>query len=108
MIAFPFFAANFSIKNHGEVPFTNRDGFHLLHLASEEGAHEVVQLLLDKGAPIDSLNSARENALDIAIVNGKTELIKTLLESAEWKKLISHERRMPAPRVKISAYLNAI
>jgi ankyrin repeat protein len=78
------------------VPFTNRDGFHLLHLASEEGAHEVVQLLLDKGAPIDSLNSAKENALDIAIVNGKTEVIKALLERPEWKKLISHERRMPA------------
>ena len=82
-----------SIKT--EVPFTNRDGFHLLHLASQEGAHEVVHLLLEKGAPIDSLDKDGLNALDIAIENDQHDVIKVLLEDPGWKTLIKHERKTP-------------
>lgn len=67
----------------------------MLHLASQEGAHEVVELLLEKGAPIDTLNEQKENALDIAIVNDQPEVIKVLLENPEWKLLIEHSRKVP-------------
>jgi len=83
-----------------DVPFTNRDGFHLLHLAAQEGAHEVVHLLLEKGAPIDTLDKNGLNALDIAVENEQNDVVKVLLENPDWKKLINHERK--TPRIKRS------
>ena len=88
-----------SIKT--DVPFTNRDGFHLIHLASQEGAHEVVHLLLTKGAPIDSLDKNDLNSLDIAIEHGQHQVIKVLLEDPAWKKLINHKPIKPKVKASI-------
>ncbi len=84
-----------------EVPFTNRDGFHLLHLAAQEGADEVVHLLLNKGAPIDSLDKNSLNALDIAIQNDQHDVIKVLLDDPGWKSLIKYERKSPQVKQSI-------
>ena len=62
-----------------------------LHVAACEGAHEVVELLLMKGAQIDSLNEENENCLDIAIKNNQIEVIRVLLNNQKWKDLIQHE-----------------
>lgn len=66
-----------------------------MHLAAHEGAHEVVELLLAKGAPIDSINKEGMNALDIAIEQEQHEVIQVLLKDEEWKSLIQHERKVP-------------
>lgn len=84
------------------MPFTNRDGFYLLHLAAHEGAHEVVELLLAKGAPIDSLTKEGMNALDIAIEQEQHEVIKVLLQDEEWKLLIHYERKVPKTKISKS------
>lgn len=78
----------------------------MLHLAAQEGAHEVVELLLEKGAPINSLNDNKENALDIAIVNEQPLVIKVLLENPEWQSLIDHSRR--SPKKKESFYAKSL
>lgn len=59
-----------------------------MHIACSEGAHEVVKLLLDKGASIELLNSNNKNCLDIAISKGHRDVIKVLLDNPNWKKLI--------------------
>ncbi len=47
-----------------------------LHVACNEGAHEVVKLLLEKGALIDKVNNENKNCLDIAIAKKHREVIK--------------------------------
>lgn len=77
------------IKYH-PGPFEVRyHGLHPIHLASHEGAHEVVQLLLEKEVPIDLLNDSNENCLDIAIDQDKHECIKVLLRRPDWIKLFT-------------------
>jgi ankyrin repeat protein len=61
---------------------------HPLHVACHEGAHEVVKLLLLKGATIDIINSQDQNCLDIAIRQGHRDVIRVLLEDKNWYKLI--------------------
>jgi hypothetical protein len=59
-----------------------------LHAAAAEGAHEVVKLLLEKGASIDKLDDKNRNCLDIAISKGHREVVKVLLADPNWEKLI--------------------
>ena len=59
-----------------------------LHAAAAEGAHEVVKLLLEKGANIDKLDEQNRNCLDIAISRGHREVVRVLLEDKNWDKLI--------------------
>lgn len=59
-----------------------------LHAAAAEGAHEVVKLLLEKGANIDKLDEQNRNCLDIAISQGHREVVRVLLEDKNWDKLI--------------------
>jgi ankyrin repeat protein len=66
----------------------NDDGDYPLHVACYEGAHEVVKLLLLKGAKIDQLNQENKNCLDIAINRGHREVIRVLLSDINWYKLI--------------------
>ena len=59
-----------------------------LHTACQEGAHEVVSMLLSKGALIDKLNEENQNCLDIAIARGHNEVVRVLLNNENWQKLI--------------------
>ena len=67
---------------------TNTPDSNQLHIACNEGAHEVVRFLLHKGTPIDKLNDENKNCLDIAIDRGHKEVIKVLLNDTNWRKLI--------------------
>ena len=49
---------------------------HFEKIGFELGANEVVSLLLEKGAAIDTLNAEKKNCLDIAIERDKKEVIK--------------------------------
>jgi hypothetical protein len=62
----------------------------LLHMASTEGAHEVVGLLLSLGAQIDSLDENGKNCLDIAIDFGYEDVIRVLLNDIHWTKLFDN------------------
>lgn len=59
-----------------------------LHIACHEGAHEVVDLLLSKGAPIDLVNKGNKNCLDISIAKGHREVVRVLLNHSRWNELI--------------------
>ena len=63
-----------------------------LHAAAHEGSCELVQLLLDKGMPIDALDKSGCNCLDVAISHDKREVIKILLKNENWDKLIVSRR----------------
>ena len=58
-----------------------------LHSAAHEGSSEIVRLLLSKGMPIDTLDRAHKNCLDIAIEQDKRDVIKVLLKDPQWQKL---------------------
>jgi ankyrin repeat protein len=62
----------------------------LLHLATDEGAHEIVKLLLSRGAFIDTLNENKQNCLDVAIDRGYSDVIKVLLNDKNWLKLFQN------------------
>ena len=49
---------------------------------------KVVELLLLKGAPIDSVDKDGKNCLDIAIMHEHHEVIKILLSHSGWHNLI--------------------
>ncbi len=66
---------------------TTTSRFKPLHIASKEGAYEIVELLLVKGVHIDSYNEEGMNALDIAIENNQKDVIKILLSHTNWKNL---------------------
>jgi len=71
---------------------TENNKINLLHVAVFHGAYEIVELLLEKKVPIDSVNAERKNALDIAIEKEHKDVIKVLLNDSEWKKLFQHQR----------------
>jgi len=62
----------------------------LLHLATNRGAHDIVQILLKKGAHIDSLDENGENCLDVAIDFGYEDVIRVLLTDKNWIKLFQY------------------
>jgi ankyrin repeat protein len=62
----------------------------LLHLATDDGAHEIVKLLLSRGAFIDTLNENKQNCLDVAIDRGYSDVIKVLLNDKNWLKLFQN------------------
>ncbi|CAF0854801.1 unnamed protein product [Brachionus calyciflorus] len=59
-----------------------------LHTAALEGAHEVVKLLLMKGAVVNKLDENRQNCLGLAISRSQSEVVKVLLHDPNWSKLI--------------------
>lgn len=72
-----------------------------LHMAAQEGAHEVVALLLEKGYPIDLLNEDSKNILDIALENEHKDVIDVLLQNPDWEKLIDYRSKKPKPKKSI-------
>jgi ankyrin repeat protein len=52
-----------------------------LQVASANGHANVVRLLLEKGANINALNTADENALHAAARNGKGNIVSLVLEN---------------------------
>jgi len=51
-----------------------------------------VELLLQRKYDISTLNDEGENCLDIAIKNGNENVIKQLLNDANWKSLLMERR----------------
>ena len=71
---------------------TEENTVNVLHVAVFHGAYEIVELLLEKKVPIDSVDADMKNALDLAIEKGHKEVIKVLLNDPDWKKLFQHQR----------------
>ncbi len=64
---------------------------HPIHLAAHEGAHQVIEILLERKVPIDLLDDNNENCLDIAIRQEHIQCIKILLNHEHWHKLFSQK-----------------
>ena len=85
-----------------------------LHIACNEGAHEVVRFLLHKGTPIDRLNEENKNCLDIAIDRGHKEVIKVLLNDANWHRLfcssdnVESDKKLLAKKIKENQQMVAL
>ena len=78
--------SKYSVMQNHEV---EKKSEYPLHIACHEGAYELVDLLLAKGAVIDILTEENKNCLDIAISRGHREVIKVLLKDKNWEKLIN-------------------
>jgi ankyrin repeat protein len=64
---------------HGLDPnLTNQNGWTLLMLAAVEGAVPLGQLLIEKGASIDTRNNKEESALSLATHRGYTLFVDLL------------------------------
>jgi ankyrin repeat protein len=77
-----------SMGSGGSTIGDTGDGENPLHIACHEGAYEVVELLLSKGAPIDTPNRQGKNCLDIAVSQGHRDVVRVLLTDKDWHKLI--------------------
>jgi len=87
-----FFKTSEILIGASETVETENNRINLLHLAASEGAHEIVELLLEKKVPVDSLDSEMRNALDLAVDKGHKEVIRVLISHQDWKKLFQHKR----------------
>ena len=80
---------DFYKKFQNKIPFllenvidqTDSYGLNALHLSSENGHKEVVQLLLEKGIDINQTNTYGQNGLHLASANGHLEIAKLLIEN---------------------------
>ncbi len=84
------------LSKYSTIENEQTDNEYPLHIACSEGAHEVVRLLLKKGAAIDLLNNNNKNCLDIAINKGHRDVIKVLLDNPNWKSLIRSSNKETA------------
>ncbi|EEE57026.1 hypothetical protein OsJ_06802 [Oryza sativa Japonica Group] len=78
------------LLDHGAHPEkADNKGFTPLHFAAEEGYCNVVELLLAKGAQVDSM-SVRGTPLHLAATNGQHRVVKILLDhNADCNKIVS-------------------
>lgn len=72
--------AAFLIEHGADIMKSNCKAFTPLHYAAEEGNKEIIQLLISKGAEIDS-NSESGTPLQCAAHSGKREAVKILLDN---------------------------
>jgi ankyrin repeat protein len=60
---------------------TSNSGWSPLNIACLEGHKEIVQLLLENDADVNSINKDGETPLHLASVVGHTEIVKLLLKN---------------------------
>ena len=91
----------------GGAPIELKDqfGYIALHYAVIHGYPEVVQLLLEKGAQVESKDSDEYNALlHIAADRGRSEVVQLLLEKGAkvgtrdrfWRRTLSYADSSPS------------
>ena len=78
-----------ALKNNPELIQTARDegGNALLHGASGEGLHDLVEYLLQNGADVDATNDANQTPLHIGAIEGHVEIVKSLLRKEAGTKI---------------------
>ncbi|HLP34980.1 MAG TPA: ankyrin repeat domain-containing protein, partial [Amoebophilaceae bacterium] len=79
-----------------------------LHLAAQNGHLEVVQALLEKGAPVDAL--AKDNAapLHLAAQNGHLEVVKELLEKGAPVDALAKDNWTPLHLAAFNGHLEVV
>lgn len=75
--------ADFPTQRRSFLEFPNRNGKTALHIAANLGNSEGLRLLLDSGAPIDSLDADLQTALFSAITKGHDHCAQLLLRFAQ-------------------------
>jgi uncharacterized protein len=78
-------AYDYTIVTHllafgGNPNAKNGDGWTPLMFASSDGAKEIVQLLLDKGADIDAIDNLGRTSIGFATHNNHIDVVKLLLD----------------------------
>lgn len=74
-----------------DIASANYTGYTPLHLAAL-GNHDVVlQMLLDKGCPTDTVDRLGRSALHIAVGSGQVEAVKALLEKGANTEIVNIE-----------------
>jgi len=73
--------ARFLIRNGADLNIISQDNVPLLYLAAQRGFKDMVSLLLESGAPLDSASTAaKQTPLHIAALNGYGDIAALLLE----------------------------
>ncbi|KAL7904631.1 hypothetical protein GGI35DRAFT_484383 [Trichoderma velutinum] len=67
------------LEQGADIEKTDEDGFTPLWCAVQLDNHDVIQVLLDKKADIESLNTRGQNILDWAVENRRQEIIDMLV-----------------------------
>ncbi|VDM56304.1 unnamed protein product [Angiostrongylus costaricensis] len=73
-----------------------------LHLASALGHDAIVRLLLERGATVGRRDEHGRTALDLAVEHDHREVAYALLESEDWKSIMSPVDELPIGRHNIA------
>lgn len=68
-------------SRYADINMRTREGCTALHLAAFNGHESTVQLLLERGAPLQGITNARCTALQLAAENGHLGIVRHLLEA---------------------------
>jgi len=68
-------------KGNAEVNYADNYGWTALHIACENGATDIVSLLIEHGVDIDQCISSGCNAFMIATIRGKTDVVELLVNA---------------------------
>ncbi|XP_071640972.1 uncharacterized protein [Temnothorax longispinosus] len=67
------------LRYHCDVNLQDKDGNTPLHLAVSRNQPEIMDLLLSRGAAINTVNIVRRSALHIAVINQHVQYVRVLL-----------------------------
>ncbi|KAL5457262.1 hypothetical protein EMCRGX_G034509 [Ephydatia muelleri] len=72
-----------------------------LHLACREGNVQVVEVLMQNGASVATLDQDGLNCLEVAIENGQTDVAMTIIKSDQWDQALRNCRDYSTPLKKL-------
>lgn len=79
----------------GEIASLDTEGRSIISLAAERGWSEIVNVILDMRAPMDSPDESKRTPLSYAAENGHIEVVKTLLKHGARPMLENSDGRTP-------------
>ena len=76
--------------------------FSALHIAAKRGQTSVIKFLLDRGFPVNLLDSTKQTCLHVAVTFSGTDTIKCILEVISLKRTTNITFR----RIKLHQFLH--
>ncbi len=67
-------------RKHSDINMLGVDGLAAIHFAAMQGTPKILEILISKGAVVDTRSGSGEYALDLAVKSGNYEIAQYLIE----------------------------